>query len=323
MVWSQYLLTSFHFWFQAINKVVDLVSNWVGIGLWIFLFIITLLLNDHVIIIFIKTSFIRFSIFFTSLLVLLVNQRSNDLVQNDQAWCLAWFRTFTICFSGKVCDYFQVLFLAKNVEEIFWFEHVLNDSTSIKIVFKTVFWSKRANKSNDCFLLSFLDLCLELWFKVRLNLCKQFVQYFRNWFLVHMLQEIIHYFWFFTENVWNQLLLFSTDQKGNQFAEVTRKDWVQIFLYFGWIISFNEFEKSIKKDKFVVSFIINFSNQCFSNGSLGSNCFSICFIIFAVLFFSLWFCWFLLFFRFVVMLFSFWFLRILFLLLSLSFFFNS
>lgn len=66
-----------------------------------------------------------------------------------------------------------------------------------------------------------LNLRKDLWLKIRVDLSKELVENFRDRFLTDVVNQMIDDLRFWSEDVWNKLLLLSADQQGNELAEVT------------------------------------------------------------------------------------------------------
>jgi hypothetical protein len=96
---------------------------------------------------------------------------------------------------------------------------------------------------------------------------QELVKDFRNRFLVDVLQEVLDHGAILVEDEWEKLLLLSTDQKGDELAEVSGKDWVQLL-----IVGLDEFEESLEQDELVVFFFLFFIVILFWGIGIGHEC---------------------------------------------------
>jgi hypothetical protein len=100
-----------------------------------------------------------------------------------------------------------------------------------------------------------LDHGDDLWLVVGINEGEELVQNLRNGLLVDVLQKVLNDGGLLGKDEWEQLLLLSADQQGDQLAEVTREDWVQVL--FSSLL--NELEQSLEEQVFVALFLIIFN----------------------------------------------------------------
>jgi hypothetical protein len=121
-------------------------------------------------------------------------------------------------------------------------------------VLLTLLWAEGVDQIANSHLLLLLDHSNDLWLVISVNECKKLVQNLRNRLLVNVLQKVLNDGGLLGKDEWEQLLLLSADQQGDQLAEVTREDWVEVLV----TSLLDELEQSLEEQVFVALFFVIF-----------------------------------------------------------------
>lgn len=117
----------------------------------------------------------------------------------------------------------------------------MENAASIKVILFGRIGGKFVDEDFEDLMLLLFNFFLNRSFKVMVLNVKELVQKLSNGLLVHMVEQVVNYLRLWREDIRNQVLLLSVNEKRDKFGEIASEDWVD------WSVSgFQETEKTIK-----------------------------------------------------------------------------